>query len=141
MTSERTALLQAVLPESPQVNSVINHVVSNEPLPPQASSQLVNKARLANSLAELTDNNQSVVEEIISKPEIETLRDAAFNLGPRETGKLAEKSQASNGKPLDVEAFERGIYQAEPAGVIHRLVNANQVSSVLFHSLVTISVK
>jgi hypothetical protein len=128
--TERKDLLKSVLPSSPHLNAVVDHVVDAEQVqkPPDASPQLITQAALANSVAYLTNNNKPLVQEVVDRPDINTLRDVAFHLGPEKTHELTNSSSASDGSPFDVHGFQKLLFQAEPTAVVHRMVDENKVS-------------
>ncbi|KAI9858495.1 MAG: hypothetical protein M1813_006436 [Trichoglossum hirsutum] len=79
-SSARTALLKSVLPDAPHVDAAIARVVEGQP-PPAAGpvpADVLQKAQLANALADISDDNKFLVERVISNEKIGTLRDVAL---------------------------------------------------------------
>jgi len=128
-TSQRAALLKAVLPDSPHVDTAIAHVVAG--LTPSSNSEappdLVAKAALANRLASLTDDNEHFVRKVVDDPRISSLSDVARKLDSQAIEYLASSSASTPSKPLDVNAFQARLFHAEPSAVVHRLVADNKV--------------
>jgi hypothetical protein len=125
MDTPRAALLKAVLPESPHLNDIILNVTSlaSAPQPTQAPADLQQKAILANALANMTNDNEQFVKNVVADPRISTLRDAAFHVDTKAASLLADKTS-----PIDVPSLQAQLFKAQPSAVIHRQVSDGRVS-------------
>jgi hypothetical protein len=76
----RTSLLKSVLPESSHLDSAIAQVVENQSalLSTEVPAELLQTTRLANSLADLSDGNSSIIKRVLDDPHVSTLRDVAL---------------------------------------------------------------
>lgn len=148
-SAARTEFLKSVLPDSPQRDSEIAHVVATTPLgiTNERPSDLAQKVQLANALADLTDGHAPLVKKILDDPHVSSLRDVAVRYDTEVLRSLATSAKAVSRKQettptdptvaaasvrtspsLDVESFQRRLFHAEPSAVLQRMVSDNQVS-------------
>jgi hypothetical protein len=93
----------------------------------------LNRAVLAHGLGDVVGDDGDIIREVMKNRNILTVRDAAFHLGPQEVDDLAKK-MLKDGRPmLPVKDVLSGLFQREPAGVIHRMVELKQVSESRRH--------
>lgn len=86
---------------------------------------LLQKAKLANSLADLT-GDAGLVRRIVDQPGVSNLRDVAFKFGSGPAEDLAAGGSKQQGN--DLAAFQTRLFHAAPTGVIHRQVEDKKVS-------------
>lgn len=126
--SNRKDLLKAVLLPSPGLDAAIEHVANGSTIPPASvPPDLLGKVTLANKVADLMGDDAFLVKEIVSHPQVQTLRDVAYHFDPQTSEQLAGKAKDGGGNLLDVKAFQTGLFYAEPTGVIHRMVDSKEV--------------
>jgi hypothetical protein len=129
MAPTRAAFLQKVFHDVDQHDAAIQ-----EALKPSTGAagkttgttpDLLQKAKLANSLANLTEN-AGLVRRIVDQPGMNNLRDVAFTFGSGPTEALA--ADGSKEQANDLPAFQTRLFHAAPTGVIHRQVEDQKVS-------------
>ena len=137
----RSALLKAVLPADPQLDHVISHVTNNTTAPPTAPRDLVQKAVLANKLADVLDNNEAAVKAVVGDPKIQSLRDVALNTDLHAVVEAINSAPGGDGsvtsasasvptaavKPLDVNSVKKKLFHAEPSAVLQKMVADGEV--------------
>jgi hypothetical protein len=159
--SSKAALLKSVIPASPHLDAAISQVVEQKPstASTEVPADLLQKTRLANSLADISDGNASLIKRILDDPHVSTLRDVAFRYDTQVLRSLLRDSDSvttnrvSLGSPKDsdtsiptpslaspkdagttsvaVQTIQRRLFYAEPSAVIHRMVADNQVSTMI----------
>jgi hypothetical protein len=138
--------LKDVLPSHPQLEDVISHVAKGTAVPSTAPQDLVQKAVLANKLADLFDSNEVALKAVIADPKIQTLRDVALNTDLDAVAATVKPASVVNGgvatsastppakstaatKPLDVQLAKTRLFHAEPTAVIQKMVADGKVCS------------
>jgi hypothetical protein len=141
----RAVLLESILGKSEQVYNAIRRVLA-DPTPPGGAPDLhpglLERAKLANTLADMTNDNKPLITKFISDPAITTLRDVALNhpmhLETSKSSPSQKKTLMASDQPdglleasPDLSSFQSRLFQAEPSAVLHRMVSDKQVRSPL----------
>ena len=148
MASARVALLKKVLPASSDSDPAIAHALSTSSNPPAGvSATTIKSAVLANAVADISDDNETLIRHILQDPQVSTLRDVAFRYDQAKVASISASSAAGgNGGVNDIESnehhldprlayasdqatFQSRLFHAEPTAVLHRMVQRNQVSA------------
>lgn len=135
-SSLKAALLKSVIAESPYLDAAISQVVEKHP--PSASAEipqeLLQKTRLANPLAEISDGNAILIKRILDDPQVTTLRDVAirYDSGVLRSIVRDAKSEAASRTPLasskDASPRAASISDATPKDPSTEAISAEDVS-------------
>jgi len=97
----RTSLLKSVLPESSLLDSAIAQVVENQPALPsiEVPAEILQKTRLANSLADLSDGNSFIIKKVLDDPQVSTLRDVALRYNLAVLKSIKQDAESAKAAP------------------------------------------
>lgn len=101
-TNSRIKLLKAVLPASTHTDAAIAQALGVSPAPASSSvippEALVQQARLANAVADISDGHEFFIKRIIDDPHVTTLRDVALRYDSGVLHSISRDAEAAASK-------------------------------------------